>query len=169
MRSRCPSATCYHGRSPSPCRKISSTARSGQVLRKPPHSEIFEVIGPRRSRLYCAITLKIRAIPPNDSFVQRRADDAWSRCRVWPARRCRRRGKASGVAGSGTRRRKGSLRGGREAVWPRCPAGFDTDRALALEQDTRGQRMGLGAQVRARSQMRMDVAARGSSARRSSA
>src|SRR5258708_33901570 len=41
---------------------------------------------------------------------------------------------------------------------------FDADRPLALEQDTRRLRMGLGAQVRARAQMGMDIAARGAPA-----
>src|SRR5258708_6001862 len=41
---------------------------------------------------------------------------------------------------------------------------FDADRALALEQDTRRLRMGLGAQIRARAQMGMDIAARGAPA-----
>src|SRR5258708_40361269 len=38
---------------------------------------------------------------------------------------------------------------------------FDADRALALEQDTRRLRMGLGAQVRARAPMGMGITARG--------
>ena len=41
------------------CNWISGTSRSGRVLRKPPHSATFEVIGPRRSRRYCAMPLKI--------------------------------------------------------------------------------------------------------------
>ena len=49
------------------CSWMSGTARSARVFRKPPHSATFDVIGPRRSRRYCAMPLKIRAMPPNDS------------------------------------------------------------------------------------------------------
>jgi len=42
------------------CNWMSGTSRSGRVFRKPPHSATFEVIGPRRSRRYCPMPLRMR-------------------------------------------------------------------------------------------------------------
>jgi hypothetical protein len=36
---------------------------AGLVLRNPPHSAMFDVTGPRRSRRYCMMPLRMRRIP----------------------------------------------------------------------------------------------------------
>ncbi len=141
------------------CSWMSGTSRSGRVFRKPPHSAKLVVIGPRRSRRYCAMPRNSRGRP-----FQRRAEEvrvvghvAEDEIRMVlqvlsDARQVMHAGNAvlrqsalSPTPDSMQQLRRLERAGGQDHLAPRadrlCLLAlhiFDADRALALEQDVRG-------------------------------
>ena len=163
------------------CSWMSGTARSGRVFRKPPVSATFEVIGPRRSRRYWAIALKMRTMPGTRQAgeVRRVGREAEHEVRMIlqvlsDARQMVHRGDAvllqgRRVADAGQHQelRRLERAGAQDHLAPRAdllrlvalPV-FDADGALAVEQDARRVRLGLDAEVRPLAHEGMDVAAR---------